>query len=386
MNKNIYRIKVRWKIGLVLIALIIGIGASFYSNHLVHELRKQERQKVALWAEATQKIASVEDFSTDLSFLFQVINNNKTVPVILTDEQGNINAHRNLDSAKVKRPEYLEKQKELMASQHDPITIKFEGGTNYIYYRDSKILSMLKYYPLAMLGIIGAYLLVAYAIFSSTRRAEQNRVWAGMAKETAHQIGTPLSSLIGWIEILKGLDVPDEYLKEMLLDIDRLEKITQRFSKIGSEPEISDHNLIRVTEKSMKYIQDRSSKKVKFSFHVADDLKELRVPLNISLFEWVVENLLKNSIDAMGGEGELNVSITPIKNWVYVDVSDTGKGIKSSLWRTVFQPGYTSKKRGWGLGLSLAYRIISDYHKGSIFVKESAPDKGTTIRMKLPLA
>ena len=385
MSKQLYKTKARWKIALVLFAVIIGIAAAFFSNHLVHELRKQERQKVALWAEATRKIATIEDFSSDLSLLFQVINNNKTVPVILTDENGTVNAHRNLDSLKAQDDKYLRNQIELMKDQNEPIIIDFEGGRNFIYYRDSTVLVMLRYYPLAMLGIIGAYLLVAYAIFSSTRRAEQNRVWAGMAKETAHQIGTPLSSLIGWIEILKGLDVPEDYLEEMLKDIHRLDKITNRFSKIGSAPEIAPHNLVKVTEKSMRYIQDRSSKKIDFSFHAPKEDKELRVPMNIELFEWVIENLMRNSIDAMEGEGSVSISVSKIKNNAFIDISDSGKGIKKDQWKTIFRPGYTTKKRGWGLGLSLAHRIIEQYHKGQIFVKESNANKGTTIRIKLPL-
>lgn len=371
---------------MLLTAILIGLAATFYSNHLVSALQKQERKKVALWAEATRKLAEVADLEADLSFLFQVVNDNSTVPVILANEQGEIIAHRNLDSAKVRKPGYLQKQIGKMKQQHDPIRIDFQGGVNFIYYKDSFILNLLKFYPLAVLGIIGAYLLVAYAIFSSTRRAEQNRVWAGMAKETAHQIGTPLSSLLGWIEILKTHEVPQDILDEMSKDVDRLEKITQRFSKIGSAPEISSQNLVEITRKSMNYIQVRSSKKINFQFNLPEEDAPILVNLNLELYEWVIENLLRNAMDAMEGIGEIEITIGSTSGYAFVDVRDTGKGVKTGQWKRIFRPGFTTKKRGWGLGLSLAHRIINEYHDGQIFVKESNLGKGTTIRIKLPHA
>lgn len=379
---DIYKQKYRFKIALLFVAISIGVISQFYTNSLVKELRVQEREKVELWAEANRQVTTNPDLESDISFLFQVINNNKTVPAILTSESGRINGSRNLDTSKINNPGYLQREIEIMKEEHDPIVIEFDGGTNYIYYRDSFLLKRLQYYPFIMLSAISIYLLISYLVFSSARKAEQNRVWVGMAKETAHQIGTPLSSLLGWTEILKSENTPQYILDEILKDINRLQTITERFSKIGSIPAISPHNLIRVTEKAMLYIKDRSSKKITFSFVSTQD--ELQVPLNIPLYEWVIENILRNALDAMDGNGKIGIDIQSSgKDFVIIDITDSGKGIKKSQHKSVFQPGFTTKSRGWGLGLSLAKRIIEEYHKGQIIVLSSDQGKGTTFRVKL---
>jgi two-component system, sporulation sensor kinase D len=275
----------------------------------------------------------------------------------------------------------LKKMIEGMASQNPPVEIFLsEGKTSYIFYKDSFLLSKLKYYPFIQLFIIGLFVLVSYWLFSLARKGEQNLVWVGMAKETAHQLGTPLSSMLAWMEILKSGQVSNQTIAEMEKDLSRLETITDRFSKIGSVPKLEKNDVIKVLNNVLSYVKTRSSEKVQFRLN-ADN--ELYVKLNIPLFEWVIENLLKNAIDAMDGEGIITIEVTDQSQVVYVDVTDTGKGIPSSKQNTVFQPGYTTKKRGWGLGLSLAKRIIDEYHNGKIFVKWSEPGKGTTFRIVL---
>lgn len=380
MNE-LYQKKYRIKIFLLFAAIGIGVLSLVYTNSLVSELRIQEREKVALFAKATKQIANADNLNADNTFLFEVIRNNKTVPVILTDQEGRIIATRNLDSNKLNKEGYLQEEIGNMKAEHQPIEIPFDGGVNTIYYRDSFLLKKLQFYPLIMLTAIALFLVIAYLVFSSARKAEQNRVWVGMAKETAHQIGTPLSSLMGWIEILRSLEISEDILGEMSKDIKRLNTIAQRFSKIGSVPEISEHNLVRVTEKSMLYIKDRSSKKVNYTFNSSS--KEIRLDMNISLYEWVIENLLNNALDAMEGKGDITINIQESEQFATVDISDSGKGIKKSDQQNIFNPGFTTKSRGWGLGLSLAKRIIEGYHKGQISVLQSEPNKGTTFRIKL---
>jgi len=384
MSRNIYAEKNRWKWVLFVFALGIGAVTMWYTNNFVRKLREVERQKVRLWAEASKLLATVGDNDEYLGFVFQVIRDNKTVPVILTDGEGNINGWNNLDSNKVQRKGFLEDELAEMAEQRPPIEIEYiEGERVYIYYKDSLLLTQLQWYPLVILAVMTLFILIAYYAFSTSRRLEQNRVWAGMARETAHQIGTPLSSLMGWVEILRTQSVEEEMLGEMEKDIDRLNIITERFSKIGSMPTIKPEDIVAVTENAMQYLKARSGRKINFEFRTPEIQGPVFVPLNIPLYEWVIENLIRNAIDAMAGQGDIGVCVQEKGGQVHIEVSDTGKGIKSTQWKTIFRPGFTTKRRGWGLGLSLARRIIVDYHGGRIFIVKSEKDKGTTFRVIL---
>jgi signal transduction histidine kinase len=379
---NIYTQKQRWKILLLLAALMIGGASLWYTNRLVKRLSDEERKKIELWAEATKRLADVSELNNDINFLSIVISNNTTIPVIWTDENFKVISHRNLDSLKALNKAYLDKQVQAMREEHPPIEIKIgENLHQYILYKDSDLLVRLRFYPFFQLGVIALFLFVSYLAFSTSRKAEQNQVWVGMAKETAHQLGTPLSSLVAWLEILKMKGVSSDYTTEIEKDIHRLLTITERFSKIGSAPALTKVNIAEVLKRSVEYIRTRSSGKV--HFEVNHPSLDIYAPMNVPLFEWVIENILKNAIDAMGGAGKITINITDQQQFVYIDMSDTGKGISKSTYRTIFKPGYTTKSRGWGLGLSLSKRIIEEYHDGQIFVKSSEIGKGTTFRIVL---
>ena len=354
-----------------------------YTNQLVSRLAVEERKRVELWANGTKFLANSEDQNADLSFVFEVVKSNNTIPLILTDGDLNIISIRNFDEEKSEDEEYRKKQLGNIIGKNDPIEINLFGDSkNFIYYDNSDLYYQLKYYPYVSLGIISIFILVAYFAFSFARRAEQDQVWVGMAKETAHQLGTPLSSLIAWIEYLRMKNVDSGTLDYMQKDVSRLETITERFSKIGSVPELHPKNISEVLQESFGYMESRSSKKVKFTMDIENG-NELEIPMNVPLFAWVIENLCRNAIDAMEGAGAISCSLIDGNGVVHIDVSDTGKGIARSNFETVFQPGYTSKKRGWGLGLSLTKRIIEQYHKGKVFVKQSEVGKGTTFRITL---
>jgi hypothetical protein len=378
-----YELKKIWKSLIILGGLVIGGFFLWYTNGLVKELRIQEREKVALWAEATKEAGNIEDPDADINFLMQVISLNKTVPVIVMDENGNITQDRNLDSKKRDNEAYMKKMVDEMEAEHEPIVIEYYGDQKMIiYYKDSTILTQLQYFPILLFIVVAMFILISYIAFSNSRKAQQNLVWAGMARETAHQIGTPLSSLMGWQEILKGYNVDSYVTDEIDKDIKRLQTITERFSKIGSMPELSAMDVIEVTQHASKYINDRSSKKIQFTFE-APEVAEIILPINVQLYEWVIENLMRNAIDAMNGSGHIAIKITELSHKVHIDVSDTGKGIKSTMFKTIFQPGYTTKKRGWGLGLSLVKRIIEEYHNGEVFVLRSNAKDGTTFRITM---
>lgn len=380
---NIYSQKQQWKIFLLFAAMLIAVASSWYTDKLVKALSEEEKKKVELWAEGTKKLADIELEPCDISFLFDVIKNNKTVPVILTDEQGRPISYRNLDSVKATKPGFLEEQLRIMKEQHPPIVITlFKDHRNYIYYKDSILLTQLRYYPNIQLIIIGLFLIVAYLAFSYSRNAEQNQVWIGMAKETAHQLGTPLSSLMAWVEIMRGRGMDESTAAEVGKDITRLHVITERFSKIGSKPTLHKENLIPVLEKAIDYIRNRTSSKVEFSIKVAQD-HDIVVPINVPLFDWVIENICKNAVDAMENRGSITLYVSDQRQFIYIDIADTGRGIPKRKFKTVFKPGYTTKSRGWGLGLSLVKRIVENYHGGQIFVKSSEVNKGTTFRIVL---
>ena len=364
-------------------ALLIGIGSLWYTNRLVDKLQVEEKKKVEIWAKATERFSSPTAEFDKLQFEFEIIKDNNTVPVILATDKDEILSFRNLDSIKSLDNNFLKQQLAEMKAQHAPIEITFaDNQKNFIYYKDSILLTQLKYYPYFQLLVIALFLFVSYLAFSTSRKAEQNQVWVGMAKETAHQLGTPLSSLIAWLEIIKGKSPDDEFVIELEKDVQRLSTITDRFSKIGSAPALKKENLTTVIENAIGYIRTRSSSKVIFSLENAQQY-DVEAPLNIALFDWVLENIFKNAIDAMSGEGNIHVKITDQQQFAYIDISDTGKGIPKSKYKDVFKPGFTSKSRGWGLGLSLSKRIIEEYHTGQIFVKSSELNKGTTFRIVL---
>lgn len=317
------------------------------------------------------------------TFISEVAVNSASVPVIYTDStRRNVVAFGNLDSAKVRDPEYVQRTLEEMASENPPIEVEFgKGNIHYIFYKDSFLLTQLKYYPLVQFIVIGLFLIIAYTLFSTSRKAEQNQVWVGMAKETAHQLGTPLSSLIAWLEYLEMKGADPETIKEIRQDVRRLETITERFSKIGSMPVLERKNLVEVLNGAVQYIRTRTSKNVVFTLN--SPTEEVYASLNVPLFDWVIENLCRNAVDAMAGKGAINIELQDQTQFVYIDITDTGNGIAKSKFKTVFEPGYTTKKRGWGLGLSLTKRIIENYHSGRIFVKRSEPGVGTTFRIVL---
>jgi hypothetical protein len=318
------------------------------------------------------------------SFLEEVALNTADVPVIYTDSSKTriIQKNDKIDSVQTSSPEKLKETLEKLGSQNPPIEINLgDGQTNYIYYAESELLTKLRYYPYVQFGVIGLFLLIAYVLFSTARKAEQDQVWVGMSKETAHQLGTPLSSLMGWNEHLRSLGVDDTVVNEMNRDIKRLNTITERFSKIGSQPTLQDEDICIVVQNATDYLKQRTSKNVKYE--VLCPGKEIHVQLSVPLFEWVIENLCKNAVDAMDGKGQITVNVKEIPEGIAIDIADTGKGIPKSKFKTVFEPGFTTKQRGWGLGLSLCKRIIENYHGGKIFVLGSEPNKGTTFRILL---
>ena len=374
------------KILLLTFAFSIGFFSLWYTNGLVNKLELRERTKIATWADATRLIAS-PNFEGDLNFLFKIIEANTTIPVILTDENGVVKGSRNLDSSGYNGNNFMRDKIKTIELENDPIEIEYIVGQNIkIYYENSKLLNQLRIYPYFQLGIIALFLMISYFAFSYSRRSEQNKVWAGMSKETAHQLGTPISSIIGWVDYLKdgGYDVPPKIIGEINHDLERLNLITERFSKIGSEPSLSIHSLSEVLNESISYINSRTSDKVSITIKDLKILENIQVSVNKPLFAWVIENLCKNAVDAMNGEGNIWFEVFENdSNFIFINVSDTGKGISSNKQKTIFKPGYTTKKRGWGLGLSLAKRIIENYHKGKIYVKSSDIGVGTVFRIEL---
>ena len=368
---------------------------SKYTNILVNKIKLREEKMIALFANTLEYLAN-QDNNVDLNFIFEeIIVANKSIPVVITDELGTPFEFRNIPEAekadnKSKRNRILLKEIREMEEEHEPllITLRKEGritGYHFIYYKNSQLLTQLTYYPVTQLSIIGVFAIIAFLIFNYSKAAEQNKVWVGLAKETAHQLGTPLSSLMAWVEYLKTDDkLKDlEMIGELEKDIHRLNMITERFSNIGSEPLLISTNVYDLVEESLSYLKKRVSTRVQFSL-VCFPNQELEANINKPLFEWVIENLCKNAVDAMSGEGQIHIKILKAnEGHVVIDIADTGKGISKSKIQKIFQPGFTTKKRGWGLGLTLVKRIIENYHKGKIYVKRSDIGRGTTFRISL---
>lgn len=380
---NTYDIKRLWKAALLLFAAAIGMFSLLYTHKLVSQLEIEERQKVRQWAEATRLLLS-PDYQGDVDFLLQIVMANNTIPVILTDANGNINSSRNLDSITGSE---LQDRIEQMKKTNEPLEIEFiEGEKVFVYYEDSVILTKLKYYPYFQLSLIALFLVVSYFAFSYSRRAEQNQVWVGMSKETAHQLGTPISSLLAWIDYLKSEnpDINPMVINEMSRDLDRLQLITERFSKVGSSPVLEKRNLNECVAEAVYYLEVRAPKKVHFELVMPSE--PIFVNINYPLFAWVIENITKNAMDAMDGQGKLIFQTFVQSDHAVLDIIDNGKGVPKSKFETIFKPGFTTKKRGWGLGLSLVKRIVENYHKGEVFVKESIPNQRTVFRVMLKIA
>ncbi|WP_396156533.1 sensor histidine kinase [Flavobacterium sp.] len=367
----------RWIIIMASFVIVILILWNTYSFFQI--FKDQERIKMQNWALAQKKINSADpNADVDMELPFQIIQE-PNIPIIVTDKDSIINT-KNVDADILKDKTKLNRYLQKLKNQNEPIVMQIsEKQMHYLYYGDSSLLNKLKYYPIALLLIIVLFGALVYNFYRSTKMATQNKLWAGMAKETAHQIGTPLSSLIGWLEIMKADNVDETTITEIEKDINRLQTIADRFSKIGSEPILEPLNIIDETEKSIEYLQSRFSKQVKFSFSAPE--KAIMVSLNSALHSWTIENLVKNAIDAMKGKGRLSVEIVSEPNFVKILVSDTGNGIPKNQYKSVFEPGFTTKKRGWGLGLSLTKRIVEEYHKGKIKVAHSEIGKGTTMQV-----
>ncbi len=380
---DFYGRKNLWKFFLFVIAILIGLVTLFYTEGFLKELRKEEMKKVNQWANA---IGSVQraDVQTDLILATQIIQDNTTIPLIITDANDSITITRNLAASIENDPLALRERLEAMKAEGSFIEVSFEGEPfNYVYYENSTLLTQLRFYPIILLVVISLFMFIAYFAFSGARKAEQNQVWNGLAKETAHQIGTPLSSLVGWLELMKMQNVDPNMVKEMEKDVKRLETITNRFSKIGSQPALKEADMLLSTKQAVEYLRTRSPRKVIVECHLP--FEPVYAEVNLPLFEWVIENLVRNAIDAIeGGEGRIDVRLESTDKLVQIDVSDTGKGIPAQKLNSIFRPGFSTKKRGWGLGLSLAKRIIEDYHNGRIFVAESVVNEGTIFRITLP--
>jgi signal transduction histidine kinase len=378
---DIYRKKQRWKRILFLTAILIGVGSLLYTSRLVRDIESTERQKMELWAEAI-RIIDGADFETEMAFPFSVIESNRYIPLILTNSDKEIINHRNLDSLKVDDEKYMQRQLAHASEENDSLVINL-GPDEYqlLFYRDSILLRKLIFFPYVQLGVIFLFILVSYLAFSVSRKAEQNEVWTGMSKETAHQLGTPISSLIGWMELLKQSKLDQTMVDEMQKDTTRLEKITDRFSKIGSKPTLKESNLSSLLSDSLDYMRNRGPKSVEYLLDIPE--KSILVNLNETLFEWVIENLCKNATDAIEGNGRVILHAVETETGVIIDVEDSGKGISKSRFKTIFKPGFTTKKRGWGLGLSLSKRIVESYHDGKVFVLSSDPFDSTIIRIIL---
>ncbi len=372
-----------------LVFIVIGVSivtvSTLFTNRLAKELALEEQKKIEIWAEATRQLISSDENVLSSNFLLQILEGNTTIPVIIVDQNDNMEMARNFDEPSKNIDQYYTKQIQNLKNNRPPIEIKIDDKTSqYIYYDDSFLLTQLFYFPYIQLGIIFVFLLVAFLAFSSTKKAEQNRVWVGLSKETAHQLGTPISSLLAWVDLLKARNKDEKLILEMAKDVNRLGIIAERFSKIGSAPDLSLVSLNETLDNAVQYMTNRSSSKVVISCKYPDN-NPIFVKLNVPLFEWVVENLCKNAIDAMNGTGSIDIQVQVKDTELILDVKDSGKGIERNKFKTIFNPGFTTKKRGWGLGLSLVKRIIEEYHGGKIYVKQSEINVGTTFRILLKL-
>lgn len=374
------------KILLVVMAVVMSVGSLVISHFLVRDLKHEEQRKMEIWAEAMRSLNSADEY-TDLTLVLTVLNSNSTIPVVVLDREGEVQDYRNIPLREESADEQMRAVKRKAQSMMDAgrVIRVYLSSTDYmeICYADSLLLRRLAWWPYVQLGLVFVFVVVAIFALLSSKRAEQNKVWVGLSKETAHQLGTPISSLMAWQEMLRETYPDDELLPEMGKDVERLQRIAERFSKIGSLPELRPESLNEVLSAVTQYISRRASNRVRLTCTVPQ--QPLMVPMCSSLFEWVVENLCKNAIDAMDGQGSITLTASTEGALAVVEVADTGKGIPKNKFRTVFTPGFTTKKRGWGLGLSLAKRIVEEYHHGRIYVKNSEVGRGTTFRIELKM-
>lgn len=375
INKKVYA-----KYVFVVVAIAIAASFLFISNRTAEELAKEERQKIELWADAIQTTVNKGD-EGELDLTLKILSGNKTIPVILCDDEDNVRMTLNLDIPQNDSVSFLKKKIEEFEKANEPLIIQNSDFTQYVYYGDSSTLKRLQYYPFIQILILSVFVLVSFLALLSTKNAEQNKLWVGLSKETAHQLGTPISSLLAWLEYLKERTQDTGIINEMEKDVMRLQMITERFSKIGSKPAPELHEMRGEIMQAVSYLEKRISKKVKFVFDMAEE--PVYAKISPSLFSWVIENLTKNAVDAMEGKGEIMFKVYSKISTVCVDITDTGKGLPKSMYKQIFSPGFTTKERGWGLGLSLAKRIIESYHKGKIYVKASELNVGTTITIEL---
>ncbi len=401
---NIYELRRYGKVAFLIASAAVVALFLYFSDSLIRDLSAVERERMQIWADATKEIVSATTMADDaapapdLDFLLSIIKSNTTIPVLLTDSEGNILQQRNFslpvasdESATFGLPSderniaFLEDKLSALRNTQNVIEIEIADGlSQYLYYEDSTMLKRLSIFPYIQLLVMLAFIAVVYFAVLSTKKAEQNKVWVGLSKETAHQLGTPISSLMAWMELLPDMGVDPDTLAEMNKDVNRLSTIASRFSKIGSAPRMTDEDLNQVAGEAVSYMSTRISPRITLSCHLFDQpVKVMACP---PLLEWVIENLIKNAVDAMEGHGSITVTLGASGLHAFIEVADTGKGISRKNHKTVFNPGYTTKSRGWGLGLTLAKRIIEQYHQGRIYVKQSAPGQGTTFRIELPLA
>ena len=396
---DIYHSRRVWKWVLVAVSIVLVGNFLYFSNNLVKDLSEQERDRMQIWADATKELATMSVASdsastANVNFLLSIIEANDNIPVLLVDEDDNILLHRNftlpvqtdgmeLYELAPENEAFLAGKLKKLKNTSNRIEIQLEEGiTQYLYYEDSTLLRRLQTYPYVLLGVLIVFILVVYFALISIKKAEQNKVWVGLSKETAHQLGTPISSLMAWMQMLETTELDRTIVDDMNKDVHRLSIIADRFSKIGSKPEMELAFINESVVKSLEYMRTRISQRVKLTIHTAED--EYGTLLCMSLFEWVMENLTKNAVDAMQGEGAIDVTVSGNATTIFIDVTDTGKGIARKNFNAVFNPGYTTKKRGWGLGLTLVKRIVEEYHGGRIYVKDSEPGRGTTFRIELP--
>lgn len=377
---DFYGSKNLWKFILFLFAILIGVGTLLYTESFLEELRAEEIKRVNLWAMALDATKDADN-ETVLTMASVIIADNTTIPIVITDENGKVQLWRNIDERYVNDSIWMHNRVAQMDASHRPIGI---DGVQFVHYENSILLTKLRYYPIVLLLVISLFIVIAYIAFSNVRKSEQNRVWNGLAKETAHQIGTPLTSLMGWMELLREKGTEPRMVAEMEKDILRLNTITERFSKIGSQPTITTYPILEIAAEVVRYLKARTSSKIEISFLPEEGLEQVEVMLNKALFEWVLENLIRNAIDAIDRSGTINIRVSQTARNIRIEVEDSGKGIPQNKQKMVFRPGYTTKQRGWGLGLSLAKRIIEQYHGGRIYVASSELGKGTTFRIQLP--
>ena len=378
---RLYEISQRLKLIFIVIAMAIMLVSTLFTNRLANSLAIEERKKVEIWAEAIHQ-SILLDQGTNTDLIVKIIGGNTTIPIIMTDANNNVISSLNLNEPKTKVSEFYAEKIAQFKSSRPAIKFNLDNTVQYIYYDESLFIKQLYFFPYVQFAVIIIFLLVAFFAFSGTKKAEQNQVWVGLSKETAHQLGTPISSLLAWVDLLKMRHQEDNLIGKMEQDVNRLRIIAERFSKIGSKPDLLIESLNETLINAVQYMTNRSSQKVIIQCHFPSE-EPIFIKLNVPLFEWVIENLCKNAIDAMDGVGRIDITIIPKNNVIFLDVKDTGKGIDKRNFKVIFTPGFTTKKRGWGLGLSLAKRIIEEYHGGKIFVKQSELNFGAVFRIVL---